>query len=51
MADYIGIFGSHKNVHAGPQEHNHIENVKCPGMHSQKCKAVFDLQISEQLVD
>ena len=51
VAENIELFGAHRNVHTGPQEHNHIENVKQPGRRSQKRKAVFDLQISDWLVD
>ena len=51
VAENIALFGAHRNVHTGSQEHNHIENVKRPSKCSQKCKAVFDLQISERLVD
>ena len=29
----------------------HIENVKKPSKHTQKCKAVFDFQIANWLVD
>ena len=38
-------------MHTGPQEHNHIENTKKPIERTQKCKAVFDLQIANRLVD
>ena len=51
VAENIELYGAHRNVHTGPQEHNHIENVKRPGRQSQKCKALFDLQISDRLVD
>lgn len=51
VAKNIALFGAHRNVHTGPQEHNHIEIVKCPSKCSQKYKAVFDLQISERLVN
>ena len=51
VAENIELYSAHRNVHTGPQEHNHIENVKRPGRRSQKRKALFDLQISERLVD
>ena len=51
VAANILLYGAHRNIHTGPQEHNHIENVKHPSKRSQKQKAVFDLQISEWLVD
>ncbi len=51
MAENIELYGAHRNVHTGPQEHNHIDNVKRPGRRSQKRKALFDLQISDRLVD
>ena len=51
IAFYIQLFGAHRNMHTGPQEHNHIENTKKPSDRTQKCKAVFDLQIANRLVD
>ena len=44
VADNIMLYGAHRNVHTGPQEHNHIENVKRPARLSQKRKVVSDLQ-------
>ena len=51
IAAYIVLFGAHRNMHTGPQEHNHIENTKKPSERTQKRKAVFDLQIANRLVD
>ena len=51
IADNIQLYGAHRNIHTGPQEHNHIENAKRPSERTQKRKAVFDLQIANQLVD
>ena len=48
---YILLFGAHRNMHTGPQEHNHIENTKKPSERMQKRKAEFDLQIANRLVD
>ena len=31
---YILLFGAHRNMHTGPQEHNHIENTKKPSEHT-----------------
>ena len=30
IAFYIWLYGSHLNIHTGPQEHNHILNAKKP---------------------
>lgn len=43
IAFLILLFGAHRNVHTGPQEHNHIENAKKPSEQTQKCKAIFEL--------
>jgi hypothetical protein len=51
IAFYIQLFGAHRNMHTGPQEHNHLENTEKPSDCTQKCKAVFDLQIANRLVD
>ena len=51
MAYNIHLFGSHQNVHTGPQEHNHIENAKKPSKRTQQRKGVFDWQIGNRLVD
>ena len=51
IAENIQLFGAHRNIHTGPQEHNHIENTKKPSERTQKRKAVFDLQIANRLVD
>lgn len=51
IADIVDIFGGHRNIHTGPQEHNHIENTKRPSEQTQKHKAIFDLQVANRLVD
>ena len=51
IADNIQLFGAHRNIHTGPQEHNHIENAKRPSQRTQKRKSVFDLQIVNCLID
>ena len=28
IANNIRLWGSHQNIHSGPQEHNHIANIK-----------------------
>lgn len=47
----ILFYGAHRNVHTGPQEHNHIENTKKPAKQVQRKKALLDWQISNRLVD
>lgn len=51
IAQNIYLFGSHQNVHTGPQEHNHIANTKKPSQHTQKRKRNFDWQIANRLND
>ena len=51
IAYNIHLWGSHRNVHTGPQEHNHIENTKKLCNRTQKRKAVFDSQLANLLVD
>lgn len=51
IAHNIHLFGAHHNVHAGPQEHNHIENAKNLSKRTQKCKELFDVQIENRLVE
>jgi hypothetical protein len=51
VADTILLFGSHKNVHTGPAEHNHIELSKKPAARTQMRKDTFDWQVSNRLVD
>ena len=51
VADTILLFGSHKNVHTGPAEHNHIELSKKPAGRTQMRKDTFDWQVSNRLVD
>ena len=43
------MFGSHKNIHTGPAEHNHIENSKKPSLLTQKSKKLFDWQLANRL--
>ena len=47
----IYLYGSHQNIHTGPQEHNHIANKKKPSKHTQKRKYNFDWQLGNQLND
>jgi len=47
----IVLFGVHKNVCTGPQEHNHIENSKKPAKQTQKCKFTFDWQLANHLAE
>jgi len=42
--------GRHKNVHTGPQEHNHI-TIKNAGKKTQMNRRTFDMQTGERLVD
>ena len=51
VAYNIQLFGAHKNIHTGPQEHNHIANAKKPSKQTQKRKEAFDIQIGSRLVD
>ena len=51
IAHNIHLFGAHQNIHTGPQEHNHIENTKNLVKRTQQCKAIFDNQIANRLVD
>ena len=51
VAHTILLFGSHKNVHTGPAEHNHIELSKKPAARTQMRKDTFDWQVSNRLVD
>jgi hypothetical protein len=46
VAENILLFGAPRNVHTGPQEHNHIENTKKPSKQVQRKKTVLDWQIS-----
>jgi len=51
IAHNIYLFGSHLNIHTGPQEHNHIANSKKTSQHTQKRKRNFDWQLGNQLND
>jgi len=45
IAHNIKLFGSHLNIHTGPQEHNHIANSRKPSQPTQKRKRHFDWQL------
>ena len=47
----IERFGRHRNVHTGPQEHNHIALVKKPALNTQKRAEQLDTQMAERLFD
>ena len=49
IAENINIYGAHKNVHTGPQEHNHIENSKKPCKQIQQNKSVLDWQLANRM--
>ena len=51
IAYNIHLWGSHRNIHTGPQELNHIENTKKLCNCTQKRKAVLDAQIANLLID
>lgn len=51
VAENILLFGAHRNVHTGPQEHNHIENTKKPSKQVQCKKNLLDWQLGNHLVD
>ena len=51
IAFYIWLYGSHLNIHTGPQEHNHILNAKKPSQHTQKRKRNFENQLGNRLND
>lgn len=51
VAYNIHLWGSHKNIHTGPQEYSHIENMKKSSDCTQKRKVMFDFQIAHLLVD
>ena len=51
IAYYIWLYGSHLNIHTGPQEHNHIANSKKPSQQTQKRKRDFDWQLGNRLND
>jgi Plavaka transposase len=42
--------GNHKNVHTGPQEHNHIP-IKNAAKKTQMCKKKLDLQTGERVME
>jgi hypothetical protein len=47
----IHMFGKPGNWHSGPQENNHIDNVKNQADITQKRVMVFDWQLANRLVD
>ena len=47
----IERFGRHQNVHSGPQEHNHIKNVKDVAKQAQQRASVIDRQTGERLYE
>lgn len=51
VASNIMLFGSHKNIHTGPTEKNHIELSKKTARRTQLRKATFDMQVANRLVD
>jgi hypothetical protein len=51
VASNIYLFGSHKNIHTGPTERNHIDLSKKPAQRTQMRKPTFDWQVSNRLVD
>ena len=51
VAENIVFFGAHRNVHTGPQEHNHIQNTKKPSKQVQRNKCTFDWQLGNRLAD
>jgi hypothetical protein len=51
VAQTILLFGSHKNIHTGPAEHNHIELSKKTALRTQMRKDTFDWQVANRLVD
>jgi hypothetical protein len=51
IANNIRLWGAHSNIHSGPQEHNHIANVKRPGRRTQKMKSKFDIQLANRMYE
>ena len=51
VADDIERWGRHKNVHSGPQEHNHIDNVKKPAKHAQQRAETLDYQTGLRIAE
>jgi hypothetical protein len=51
VASNINLFGSHKNIHTGPTERNHIDLSKKTAQRTQMRKPTFDWQVSNRLVD
>ena len=47
----IHLFGTPKNWHSGPTEHNHVCHVKKVAKFTQKRREVFDQQLGTRLVD
>ena len=42
VVENIVLYGAHRNVHTGLQEHNHIENTKKPSLQVQRKKTILD---------
>lgn len=51
VPDDIERNGAHANSHSGPQEHNHILNVKKPSQRTQKRKHLLDWQIGNRYAE
>ena len=51
IANNIRLWGSHQNIHSGPQEHNHIANIKQPARRTQKIKTKFDFQVATRVYE
>ena len=51
IANNIRLWGSHQNIHSGPQEHNHIANIKQPARRTQKIKTKFDYQVANRVYE
>jgi hypothetical protein len=51
VPDDIDSLGAHQNIHTGPSEHNHIENVKKMAKMTQGRKSVMDWQIANRRAD
>ena len=51
VPENIDLFGAHRNVHTGLQEHNHIQNTKKPSKQVQRNKFTFDWELGNRLAD
>jgi hypothetical protein len=43
-------YGNHKNIHTGPQEHNHID-IKKAAKKTQQNKNKFDVQTGHRVME